>query len=181
MTFGTLTPDSEQAVARALRIARRHSACITFAHVFAISRSVRSYVTDAGSGGECGLDSARSAVHELVDRAEGEGIEGASLFLYGKPWDELTKSREFGVDKPTVLVETGTAESVIWRTATERDADLVVMGLVGRTGFNGFWVGDTADRVLPDLPCSVLTVRPREAMGTRVRDSVEKNEQEIET
>ena len=89
-------------------------------------------------------------------------------------------AREFGVDKPNVLVETGTAEAVIWRTATERKADLVVMGLVGRTGFHGFWVGDTADRILPDLPCSILTVRPREAMEIR-GPTIGKNEKEMET
>jgi universal stress protein E len=38
--------------------------------------------------------------------------------------------------------------------------DLVVMGTVARAGIAGMLIGNTAERVLRKLPCSVLTVKP---------------------
>jgi nucleotide-binding universal stress UspA family protein len=40
----------------------------------------------------------------------------------------------------------------------ERGANLLVMGFEGRSGIQRILVGDTADRLLPHLPCSLLTV-----------------------
>ena len=42
----------------------------------------------------------------------------------------------------------------------ENDIDLVVMGTVGRTGISGFITGNTAERLLPRIPCSLLAVKP---------------------
>lgn len=38
--------------------------------------------------------------------------------------------------------------------------DLVVMGTVGRTGISGFITGNTAERLMHKLPCSLLAVKP---------------------
>ena len=38
--------------------------------------------------------------------------------------------------------------------------DLLVMGTVGRTGISGFITGNTAERLLPQIPCSLLAVKP---------------------
>lgn len=38
--------------------------------------------------------------------------------------------------------------------------DLIVMGTVGRTGIPGFITGNTAERLLPRIPCSLLAVKP---------------------
>ena len=38
--------------------------------------------------------------------------------------------------------------------------DLVIMGTVARTGVDGLITGNTAERLLPQLPCSVLAVKP---------------------
>ena len=38
--------------------------------------------------------------------------------------------------------------------------DLVVMGSVGRSGLSGMLIGNTAERILRKLPCSVLVVKP---------------------
>ena len=42
----------------------------------------------------------------------------------------------------------------------ENDIDLVVMGMVGRTGISGLITGNTAERLLPRIPCSLLAVKP---------------------
>jgi len=39
-------------------------------------------------------------------------------------------------------------------------ADLVVMGAVSRSGLKRVFIGNTAERVLDDLPCDVLVVKP---------------------
>ena len=39
-------------------------------------------------------------------------------------------------------------------------AQLVVMGAVSRSGLKRVFIGNTAERVLHDLPCDVLVVKP---------------------
>jgi universal stress protein E len=41
-------------------------------------------------------------------------------------------------------------------------ADLVVMGAVSRTGLKRLLIGNTAERIIDDLSCDVLVVKPRE-------------------
>lgn len=43
--------------------------------------------------------------------------------------------------------------------AKKLDVDIVVMGLL-RTGFKGFFIGNTAERLLDDLACDLLVVKP---------------------
>ncbi|MEX0701742.1 MAG: universal stress protein [Planctomycetales bacterium] len=67
-----------------------------------------------------------------------------------------------------VHVEEGPADVVI-RQAVERfDIDLLVMGTVGRSGLPGLFVGNTAERLLGDVPCSLLVLKPRD-FSTPVR------------
>ncbi len=42
----------------------------------------------------------------------------------------------------------------------DKDIDLLVMGTVGRTGVSGLFIGNTAERLLHSVDCSVLTVKP---------------------
>jgi len=42
----------------------------------------------------------------------------------------------------------------------KRSVDLIVMGTVGRTGIPGLFIGNTAETVLRQVDCSVLTVKP---------------------
>lgn len=61
---------------------------------------------------------------------------------------------------PHVHVETGAPEDIIWRAVTGYDANLLVMGIVGRSGMQRYLVGDTAERLLPEIPCCLLAVKP---------------------
>lgn len=40
--------------------------------------------------------------------------------------------------------------------------DLLVMGTIGRTGLAGAMIGNTAERILPELTCSLLAIKPLE-------------------
>jgi nucleotide-binding universal stress UspA family protein len=41
-------------------------------------------------------------------------------------------------------------------------AELLVMGTVCRTGIPGFFIGNTAEMILGQVDCSVLTVKPKD-------------------
>jgi len=40
------------------------------------------------------------------------------------------------------------------------DVDLMIMGTVARTGIPGFFIGNTAESILSQIDCSVLTIKP---------------------
>ena len=54
----------------------------------------------------------------------------------------------------------GPAQFVVSDLARELAVDLVVMGTVARTGIDGFFMGNTAESILGQLNCSVLTIKP---------------------
>lgn len=54
----------------------------------------------------------------------------------------------------------GEPEDVIPAFVVSRDVDLVVMGTQARAGIAGMLIGNTAERVLRKLSCSVLAVKP---------------------
>ena len=54
----------------------------------------------------------------------------------------------------------GKADKVIPTEVKRRHIDLIVMGTVGRVGIPGFFIGNTAERILSKVDCSVLAVKP---------------------
>jgi universal stress protein E len=60
-----------------------------------------------------------------------------------------------------VRVVDGQAETVILGMIEEHRIDLLVMGTVARTGLSGLLVGNTAEQIMPQVPCSILAVKPR--------------------
>ena len=75
----------------------------------------------------------------------------------------MTRLQAIKAPSPTVTIEyrllEGDPATVIAESAEETDADLVVMGTHGRTGFTRFIMGSVAEDVLRRAPCPVLTVR----------------------
>jgi len=59
-----------------------------------------------------------------------------------------------------IQVVDGPADQVILQTIEEQHIDLLVMGTAARTGFPGLLIGNTAERLLPELSCSILAVKP---------------------
>lgn len=57
------------------------------------------------------------------------------------------------------LIE-GDADVVIPEFAKTQNVDLLVMGTVCRIGIPGFFIGNTAEKILDKVDCSVLTVKP---------------------
>jgi universal stress protein E len=73
---------------------------------------------------------------------------------------ELLAASGVAVDADRVFLVNGDPGEVIPRFAAEKRIDAIVMGTVGRTGISGFLIGNTAEKVLGLVECSVLTVKP---------------------
>ena len=65
-----------------------------------------------------------------------------------------------GYLEPQIHLLKGWARKEVPALATKIEADLVVMGTVGRTGIPGVFMGNTAETILNQLDCSVLAVKP---------------------
>jgi universal stress protein E len=64
-----------------------------------------------------------------------------------------------GVEFHQHLVRNSPSEAIIKQVRKHR-IDLLVMGTVCRTGLSGFFIGNTAEKVLGNVDCSVLTLKP---------------------
>jgi universal stress protein E len=77
--------------------------------------------------------------------------------------ESLNKLKDsFGEDLARVHLHLrrGGLEEVIPEFVVAHGVDLVVLGTVARTGIAGLLIGNTAERLLQRLPCSVLAVKP---------------------
>jgi universal stress protein E len=61
-----------------------------------------------------------------------------------------------------VHVASGSPEAVLLEHIERYEIDLMVMGTIARSGINGLLFGNTAERLLPLINCSVLAVKPTE-------------------
>ena len=59
-----------------------------------------------------------------------------------------------------VHVSTGNADECILNAVREANADLVILGTSSKTGVSGLLPGSTVERLLPELQCSVLALKP---------------------
>lgn len=105
--------------------------------------------------------------NELLLRGSGKvGIEFveevlAKLEIRHKKWlDDAIAESGLDTDKTIVHFQKGDAADLIPAMAREQEADLLVMGSVGRTGISGLFIGNTAESVLRNVNCSVLAIKP---------------------
>ncbi|GLX82308.1 universal stress protein UspE [Thalassotalea eurytherma] len=69
-------------------------------------------------------------------------------------------ANKFGIDEAHTFVREGLPEDVIENMANELDAELVILGTVGRTGISAALIGNTAEHVIDRLNCDVLALKP---------------------
>jgi universal stress protein E len=67
---------------------------------------------------------------------------------------------KFGINPINTHIEEGLPETVIEQVAQEIDAELVILGTVGRTGISAALIGNTAEHVIDQLNCDVLALKP---------------------
>lgn len=61
---------------------------------------------------------------------------------------------------PRTHLVCGAPSAAIQELVARREADLLVMGSVSRGGIAGLLLGNTAERLLDRVPCSLLTIKP---------------------
>lgn len=75
--------------------------------------------------------------------------------------DALAKlADDFKLDQDKTHVIEGLPEDVIPEVALLLDAELVVIGTVGRTGISAALIGNTAEHVIDNINCDLLALKP---------------------
>ncbi|WP_343855646.1 universal stress protein UspE [Aliiglaciecola litoralis] len=69
-------------------------------------------------------------------------------------------AKQFPIDVNHLYIREGLPENVIPDVANEIDAELVIIGTVGRTGITAALIGNTAEHVIDKLDCDVLALKP---------------------
>lgn len=79
--------------------------------------------------------------------------------------EKLASSLKEEYDLPQIDCEVIASHSIhrgIWQSLKEMEADLVVLGTRGRTGFKSLLLGTTAEGLINHTPCSALTLKPKD-------------------
>lgn len=100
----------------------------------------------------------RARMGEDTVAAYREDVEAAAMASMESVLDRPAV-RELQAPPVTHAVE-GHPQDVILKVAEETKAELLVMGTVVRSGISGIFVGNTTERLLPMLSCSLLAVKP---------------------
>ena len=74
--------------------------------------------------------------------------------------EDLVTTAGMGSGWDMVRVLHGEAVEVVTQFVNEHEADLLVMGTIGRSGLAGLLIGNTAEQILNQVECSVLAVKP---------------------
>jgi nucleotide-binding universal stress UspA family protein len=106
--------------------------------------------------GETILRSGRGRMNQeeidtMVQEAEAEHKERLNNLLQKYKLQDL---------KYRVHLIKGEAGRVIPELAGKKRADLIVMGTLSRSGVAGFLIGNTAEKIIHEVDCSVLTAKP---------------------
>jgi hypothetical protein len=90
----------------------------------------------------------RGDFDEFLDDFDLSGIDWSRSIRHGRPHDEIIK------------------------LVAEIDADLLVLGTVGRTGLARMLVGSTTERVVRQMPCSVITIKTEDVIRLEIREEI---------
>lgn len=71
----------------------------------------------------------------------------------------LTLSRDYGIPSENTHVHEGMPEDVIPKVAQTLDAEMVIIGTIGRTGLSAAIIGNTAEHVIDRLSCDILALK----------------------
>jgi universal stress protein E len=77
--------------------------------------------------------------------------------------DQIERTEHRALSEPVrvhIADKVGSPDEVILRCIREYHIDLLVLGTLGRAGAPGIMIGNTAERLLPEVSCSVLAVKP---------------------
>lgn len=93
-------------------------------------------------------------------RAEAENLCRSEKAEARRGLDKVAATLQASGRQVTTLLQDGDPASILLRVATERKADLIVVGAQGMSEIEQFLMGSVSDKVLRYANCSVLVVRP---------------------
>lgn len=68
----------------------------------------------------------------------------------------------FGLAEGVLSIAPGRPDLVLPELVKDGGVDCLLLGTVARKGFSAFWLGNTAEDVLPRVDCDVLLLRPQD-------------------
>lgn len=96
----------------------------------------------------------------LADSAETERLLWETRTTQKRRLDALVKRKSLdGIDVEPLL-EKGLPRILVPEVTRQLKIDVLVMGTLSRTGVPGLLIGNTAERILDNLGCSVVAVKP---------------------
>ena len=138
-------------------------------HAFAKPAGLDDEILEAGAKLSAALKGSLHAMHAYAPMSATQ-IVGASSSVVARianvtqaqarqAFDHaLSKTR---ISRSRRHLRLGSAAEAIPRTARALRAGIVVMGAVSRSALKRIIIGNTAERILGDLPCDVLVVKPK--------------------
>lgn len=130
-----LSNESDRIIERALELSGNNAAALTLVHV--VEPVAAAYPIDA------------YAINLTKLQEEAMVIAGQRLAKFGS---------HYGIPEDKQLVLAGSAATEVRARAEEINADLIVIGSHGTSGWK-LLLGSTANKVLHAAPCDVMTVR----------------------
>lgn len=79
------------------------------------------------------------------------------------------------------ILRKGKVHVEIAKVARQKDADLIIAGTHGVTGFEEYWIGSNAYRIVAHAPCPVITLRNEFRFGEKVNNIIFPIDNSIET
>lgn len=76
-----------------------------------------------------------------------------------KKLDEIVQNRPFPADRLEILIRMGDPADELLKIAVEKDVDLLVVGIKGRSNLEYVFVGSVADKMFRRSPVPVLSYR----------------------
>jgi nucleotide-binding universal stress UspA family protein len=95
-----------------------------------------------------------------VSRSEVDSLARKTRKLHKNQLSKLVEKHVPETPNNRIHLLKGNAEILIPALAKQKRIGLIVMGTVCRTGIEGLFIGNTAEKVLQQVDCSVLTVKP---------------------
>ena len=120
----------------AIELAKDHGARIELIHALLVPSRATDFVPSPPDFTDALQEAASGRLNEINSRVRDSGVEVSSELRLGIP------------------------SQVILETAIDKDADLIVVGTRGLSGFRHLLLGSTAERVVQHAHCPVLTVHP---------------------
>jgi nucleotide-binding universal stress UspA family protein len=74
----------------------------------------------------------------------------------------LKQISPFGLSEADLCTQPGRPDLALPQMVAEQQIDCLLLGTVGRQALAAFWLGNTAEDVLPRVECDVLVLRPQD-------------------